>query len=338
MKILIFGLNWIGDVVMSFPAINMAIENNCEVHILTRPHLSDLYSLIPGLKKIWSLPTKGAFWQLLSGLKEIRKENFDRIILFPTSMRTASIARFCGTKKIFGFSGDGRKFLLSNPIKKPENFKKIHESNLYIQLIENALCLPQKTDFASRPKLPQPLINNQVQEELLKKHGLEKKHFFIIAPGAAFGSAKRWPPSLFARLGKMLSEQLQIKCAIVGGPDDQKIAQTIASEADNLFLDLTGKTSLTELFLITEQARFMVANDSGTMHISALAGTPVAVPVGPTDMTRTGPLINLAALVTGKNCPIAPCRQKVCSRDDHICMNSITPEQLATAVKDKLLK
>jgi heptosyltransferase-2 len=338
MKILIFGLNWIGDVVMSFPAISHAIENGNEVHILTRPHLAELYQLIPGISKIWSLPTKGAFWQLLNGLKDIRKERFDRVVLLPNSLRTASIARFCGTKNTFGFHGDGRRFLLGNPIPKPVNFKSFHESNLYIYLMNCALELKTKLDFSQMPILPEPTFKIEKQIKLLKTYNLTNKKYFLIAPGAAFGSAKRWPPDYYAKLGKLLTDQLDLRPVIVGGPDDKQMATEIVEKTDSRFLNLAGKTSLTELFLLAEQANFMVANDSGTMHISAFAQTPVAVPVGPTDMIRTGPMMKKVALVTGDECPIAPCRQKVCSREDHICMNSITPELMAKTIKDKLLK
>lgn len=328
MKVLFIGLNWLGDIIMSLPAIE-AVAKKHEVHILSRPGLASVYSLANKcITKVHSLNSKNLSFLALSKIKKLKKQNFDNIIVLPDSFRTGLLAWACAGKDITGYSTQNRGFLLSNSIKKPANFAVWHESDLHFNLVKAAKLAEQKSE------LSRPVFSTQDFMKICKRLSINfGQPYAILAPGAAFGAAKRWPASHFAKLAKLLQYNRDLQIILTGSPKEALICREI-NKISPQTLDISGKTSLTELSLLLSRAKFLVANDSGTMHLAALSQTPTVVPVGPTDMTRTGALNKNIAYVYGKEkCSLAPCRKRECPLNNHICMQSIAPEDILQNLK-----
>lgn len=327
MKVLIFGLNWIGDVIMSFPAIS-SIPSGITVDILTRPHLAELYSFNKRVNKVFKVPTNRGISELLPHIKKIRKQNYDKIIVLPNSLRTALIA-FLSKGKSYGFRADGRSILLNIPINKPQNFKDIHEYKLHKLLVSQAINIETKTTVNSLQ-----LQNSNVFIQMKEKFNLpQSQNFFCIAPGAAFGSAKRWPISEFASLASKLIDKYHLPVIITGGKDEVPIASQIQGLIQNNIINLAGKTNLTELIHLIGNSKLLIANDSGTMHLSTLTRTPVAIPAGPTDMIRTGPMHKESIIVKAlQKCQFAPCRKKICPLKQHSCMENISANMMLVEI------
>ncbi len=326
MKVLVVGLNWMGDVIMSFPAIHQcSAGKQTAVHILTRPHLADLYKLHGGIERIWEVDTKNKLWYNIEIFGKVRRERFDRILVFPRSFRSAFTAFLCGGKERIGFVGEFRNFLLNRSIPIPDNISGIHESGLYKKLTAGA-------GFADTtlPFCPVGFPSEKV-EGIRKRFGLPRNDpFAVFAPGAAFGEAKRWNTSGFAELAKALVKKTGFFAVTTGSVAESRLTAEVAGAATDRIYDLGGKTSIEDLAVLLSNARLVVANDSGTMHLAALFNTPLVVPVGPTDMTRTGPMSENHILVHGNSC-IPPCRKRECARGDHRCMSSITPGMMLEA-------
>lgn len=328
MKSIIIGLNWLGDIIMSLPAI-IAASNHSEIHIVTRPHLAEVYRLFSTNLVIHPIATHNHIWSFLPELKPLRKLQADHAIVLPDSFRAAIIAKLCASQVITGFNTQWRSMLLHQKIDKPENFKQMHESDLHFLLVKAAGLADNISE------LPRPLFSDEVISSLARKTNLPAgQEYFVLAPGAAFGSAKRWPPTKFSELADLMHKHYSLPVIITGSNSEKPLAAEISSATSARIIDLSGQTTLTELALLLSRARAMVANDSGTMHLGALNSTPTVIPVGPTDMNRTGPLNKRCRTVIAKNCPQAPCRQKTCPRHDHICMQSIA----ATTVFAELIK
>jgi heptosyltransferase-2 len=328
MKVLFIGLNWLGDIIMSLPAMSSAAGGH-DVHILTRSHLSGIYSLTDRFSKIHSLTDKGFSFANLKTLKKLRQEKFDYAIVLPDSMRSAIMAYLSAARQIVGYKTQNRTRLLTRAISKPENYKSIHESLLHLELVkESGLA-------GSSDTLPEALISEN-QEALTFSHLnlSQTQDYILLAPGAAFGAAKRWPASHFADLAELISKHTNVSILITGSAKESVIAEEIIAKCPSA-LPLAGKTSLPDLAVLLSRARALVANDSGTMHLAALFSRPAFIPVGPTDMTRTGSLSNKAYYIYGSDkCPMAPCRQKTCRQGDQLCMKSIS----ATMVFEKMLE
>ncbi|MBU1108328.1 MAG: lipopolysaccharide heptosyltransferase II [Candidatus Riflebacteria bacterium] len=318
MKTIVIGLNWLGDIIMSTPAIVAAAETS-EIHVVTRPHLSDVYKLLPGNITVHPIATNAAFHEVIRALKPLRRLGADQAIALPDSWRAAALAKACGTGKSIGFANQLRSLLLKQAIAKPVDFKLMHESDLHFMLIKKAGLASKK------PALPIYRPDSQMRRDVFEKFGLnENENYMVIAPGAAFGSAKRWPPEKFAELVRLISDYYQMPIVLTAGSSETDLTRYIRDEARGRLIDTAGQTSITELACLLSQATALIANDSGTMHLGALCGTPTVVPVGPTDMMRTGPLNTRFASVSTDICPQAPCRQRVCPRQDQICMQNIS--------------
>jgi len=318
MKTIVIGLNWLGDIVMSAPAIVAASETS-DVHVVTRPHLSEIYQLLPGRITIHQIATNEPFHKLIRALKPLRQLKADQVIALPDSWRAAILARACAANRSIGFANQLRGLLLTETVTKPADFKEMHESDLHFMLVNKAGLASKK------PPMPVYRPARQLQSKVLGKFGLcENDNYMVIAPGAAFGSAKRWPPEKFAELARLISDYYQIPIILTAGSNETNLTRYICDEGRGRLIDTAGQTSLTELACLLSGATALIANDSGTMHLAALCGIPTVVPVGPTDMIRTGPLNTRFKAISTDICPQAPCRQRICPRQDQICMQNIS--------------
>lgn len=319
MKIIIIGLNWLGDIIMSVPAI-MAAADVGEVHIITRPHLAEVYELLPIPLNIHAVATNAGIFSVIKSLKPLRKLKTDKALVLPDSLRAALIAKICKSAQSTGFATQMRSFFLDQAIAKPQNYKQLHESELHFMLVKKAGL------SKIRPAIKATHFTEFYFTEVATKLGLSPdKPFITLAPGAAFGSAKRWPAEKFAQLATLLHENLGLPMVITASATENSLAETIMQSSQIPMINAAGKTSLKELACLLSKTRGLIANDSGTMHLGALFSTPTVVPVGPTDMTRTGPLNNNFRAVHPPDsiCPLTPCRQRICPRKDHVCMQSI---------------
>ncbi|HAE41208.1 MAG TPA: hypothetical protein DCG57_21630 [Candidatus Riflebacteria bacterium] len=328
MKTIFIGLNWLGDIIMSAPAIIAAAETS-EVHIVTRPHLSDFYQLLPGNITAHPITTNGPIQGVFRALKPLRALKASKIIALPDSWRAAILAKACSASESIGFSCQMRGLLLDKAIDKPADFKQMHESDLHFMLVKEA-------GLASiKPALPVYKPDEQTLRQVTGKFGLKaSEKYMVLAPGAAFGSAKRWQPEKFAELARLISDSYQLPIVLTAGSSETALTRQICDEARGRLIDTAGQTSPGELACLLAGARALIANDSGTMHLGALCNTPTVVPVGPTDMTRTGPLNPRFTEVSTDICPQAPCRQRVCPRQDQICMQNISALAVFVALQN----
>jgi heptosyltransferase-2 len=163
----------------------------------------------------------------------------------------------------------------------------------------------------------------------------------VLAPGAAYGTAKRWIPSHVAKLAGELVRGRGVTCALVGSRSDRvTTAATLAlmdPDARAHAVDLAGETTLADLAGLFAMADVCVSNDSGAMHVAAAVGAPVVAIFGPTREYETRPLASARGRTEVLTHPVwcRPCMLRECPID-HRCMRRITPQRVYTAV-DTLL-
>ena len=148
--------------------------------------------------------------------------------------------------------------------------------------------------------------------------------YAVIVPGARW-QTKQWPAERFARLASMLG----IRSVIVGSAADYQTAKVIEAASGGKALSIAGETDIRELICIIKDARYMITNDSGPMHIAAACGVPVIAIFGPTSPVLTGPYGSNNIIVQA-SADCSPCRKRKC--DDMKCMKEITVEQVMEAV------
>src|SRR5208283_2022163 len=100
---------------------------------------------------------------------------------------------------------------------------------------------------------------------------------------------KEWLPERFAELIDRIAKEYNIPSVLIGGREDRDKGVRIKSSAKTNPVNMIGETSLPELALLLKQAKVLVTNDTGPMHLGYALGTPVVAIHGPTDPTLTGP-------------------------------------------------
>ena len=169
----------------------------------------------------------------------------------------------------------------------------------------------------------------------MQSHGLTPRRFGVFAPGAEFGSAKRWPASHYAALARQLGQNLVLLGSAKEAEDGQTIENGLIDTEVRCF-NLIGRTTLSEAFALISQARWMVSNDSGLMHVAAALGIPQVAVFGSSSPMHTPPINPKARVLWLKNDPTyrptldcAPCFERTCPLGHLRCLNDLIPGRVA---------
>jgi heptosyltransferase-2 len=291
MKVALRAPNWLGDAVMALPAIRAVAASGDEPVILALPSVAAVFSEWP------VIPVRRGL-----DVAPVRSSAAPRIILFTHSVPTALAARLAGIPERIGYQRIFGNLLLTRSWPRPRGLHQIDE---YSRLVEAAGYGPCE----ERPRLSPPGPSSIDGD------------YLVLAPGARYGSAKRWPG--FAALARALA-----------GRGERVVLLGAAGEAgkdlprSERVVDLSGRTSLIEALAITAGARAVVSNDSGLAHAARAYGRPTVVLFGPTDPTRTAAR---GAAVVAAEADCAPCHLRLCPID-HRCMTAITVERILEAL------
>lgn len=332
MKILVRAPNWLGDAVLAIPALKDIYHNfpQAQIVILGQPWTSELYSSLGFIADFISVNRVNRTRDFFSLAQNLHDQRFDLGILLTNSFSSALLFTLARIPKRWGYAQDGRQLLLTQAPSPPSS--PVHQIEYYRQLLLALDCSPRPNNEDAF-NLPLPQEPGQ-RESLALTFDLDKnKRWIIFHPGAAYGPAKRWPIKHFARLAELMAQK-GIEIILIGSLEDFSLGEQVASSPVLPLKNLCGKTSLSQLILLLQQAHLVVANDSGPLHLANLVRTPVIALFGPTDPRLTGPY-RPPAQVLKKDTPCWPCWYRSCPFD-HRCLTSITPEEVLAAAESFL--
>jgi heptosyltransferase-2 len=333
-RILLRATNWVGDAVMSLPALR-AVREACpeaEITILARPWVADLYSRERFADHILTYPA-GRGLRDLSGKRrmtsQLRAGRFDLAILFPNAFEAAAVVWMARIPVRIGYRRDGRGWLLTDPIEAPERGSiPRHESYYYLELLRRAGMVDELPESVT--------IRLDGLEEARAKgagrlEGMGMEAPFIgVSPGAAFGGAKRWFPDRFAESACAVQAEIGGSVVVFGSAGEQLLCRSVHDRvvANGVAVrNLAGATSLSEFIEMASACRVFLTNDSGSMHIASAAGVPTVAVFGATDPVSTGPTGDLARVVR-EPVECSPCLLRECPID-HRCMSRVSAERVA---------
>ncbi len=331
-NVLVRGVNWIGDAIMTLPALRALRKAlpEARISLLVKPWVSPLFEKDPYIDETISY---GDEYQGIIGKirmsRLLSKKGFCSAILFQNAFDAAFISFLAGIKERVGYNRDGRGFLLTTAVPVPRNEQKTHHIKYYLNLLDQ---LGIKTEF-SAPYLYLSLEERLSARELLKDM---KRPILGINPGAAFGSAKRWFPERFAEIANWFLKDTAGSVVIFGGKSETDIALEINKLIHENKLLLAGKTSLRELVSFISECDAFVTNDSGPLHIAYAVGTPLVAIFGSTDPELTGPFPQAEwsrAIVLTHNLSCGPCFERTCVKNDLRCMYEITSDDVYLGIK-----
>ena len=340
MRTLVRATNWVGDVVMSLPAVRAlrAADPNGTVAILARPWVAELYRLLPEIDEVVVDGAKGGAADASTSehvVSEIRAARFDRAVIFPTSFRAALVLARAGVPERIGYRGEWRGALLTKAIRRGLA-AGTHQVWKHLRLAEAAgAAIPGAPDVS----WPVSAAVREAARARLAEAGW-KGGTFAAAHVASFAhAAKRWELGRFAAVFDELAARRGLPVVLLGSAGERSVNREAAGLAKQArVFDLSGATSLPEALGVLAEAAFFLGNDSGLAHLAGAAGTPSVVVFGPTDPEATRPWDGARrdgrpvrqALVRRRTL-CAPCRFAVCPID-HACMEGVTPANALAAI------
>ncbi len=326
MKILVRATNWVGDAILSIPALEAirVREPNAEITILARRWVSALYrgqNLADQLLVLEDLPDPSG---------ELRALNFDSAILFQNAFHAAWLTWRAGIHERIGYARDGRSRLLTRAIPVPMAGEiPKHESYYYLELLCRAGWLAAIPPVEEIRLKVLPESRERAASSIIGAGARPSARRIAFAPGAAYGSAKCWPAERFAELADRLIARFDADVILFGAPSERDIASRIASSIRHHSVNLTGGTSIEDLPAHFSACDLFIGNDSGAMHVAAAVGVPVVAIFGSTDPEGTAPATPHRTLVRmAPSC--SPCFLRTCPVD-HRCMTRIEVQMVEEA-------
>jgi len=330
-NILVRATNWVGDAVMSLPALR-AIRSrfpDARIAVLARPSVTAIYAR-EGFRLIEYTPPRGVVgllqqWRFARRLGEDR---FDCAVLFQNAFEAALLAVMARIPERIGYARDGRGPLLTKAVPTPRPGQiPAHQRFYYLELLRRAGWIEElpRVEEIRLARLDEARVSGR---SLLDRLGL-KGDVVGISPGAAYGNAKRWIPEYFVETAQRLAREFRADIAVFGSRDESELCERIGSDLEARgvrTVSLAGKTSLAEFIDMAAASRVFVTNDSGAMHIASAAGAPTVSVFGATDPVATGPTGDLARVVR-EPVECSPCLLRECPID-HRCMTRVTPERV----------
>jgi heptosyltransferase-2 len=319
-RILIRSVNWLGDCVMTVPAVQAIKKGRPDAHvtILCAAKLAEFWRLLPEVDEVLVFEPGDTVFKVA---RKVRAGRFDVAVLFPNSLRSA--LEVSTVPRRVGFAGHSRRRLLNQIVPKLSERKKnpilrpVHQVNHYLAIAER---IGARLEWDFPPELRDLPVN-----ESTSPHPR-----ILVCPGAEYGPAKRWLPERFAAVITEVSRRRECGWFLVGTSRDREITAEIAGKAEGNVTDLAGKTSLTELMIHLRSADLLLTNDTGTMHLASMLGTPVLAIFGSTEPVLTGPM-GEKSVVLRHQVECSPCFLRTCPLDFR-CMKAVEVDEVVEAV------
>ena len=324
--------NHLGDAVMALPALlalKRSLPEECALYVVTPDSLRQLYAALDCVDGVLPIERPHEWWDL-DMIRELRSLRMGVGVLFNNSLRDAVSMRFAMIPQLYGASARCRSLLLTRSFRFPRRrSRRLAASHLAKRYLAMALALGGRATAVEMPRLDlsKLLISSSSLLCSLARHPLH----LVLAAGAAYGPAKRWPEQNFRTVARYWLRHGGV-VSVVGSAAERDVGELVLEglPADRCF-NLCGSTSLNQLMVVLQGAALCVANDSGVMHLAAAAGTPGVAIFGPTDPAATAPISDKWTILYRKM-PCAPCFRRECP--DNRCMKEIAPAMAIRAMRE----
>jgi heptosyltransferase-2 len=320
-RILIRSSNWLGDAVMSVPAVRAIKKGRPDAHVtvVALAKIAPVWALVPEVDAVISLPGKS----LVAAVRAIRRaSSFEVAILFPNSLRSALEIYLAGIPRRISYRGHWRRWLLNQIVPEPLwPSPPEHHATRFLRIAGRLGARIDDIEFAA----------------MTSAHDVDVTPVKIgLSPGAEYGPAKRWPADRFAEVAAIVAVKSRVEWTLFGMKTDASAGGQIANALGNACVNRIAQTTMEQLIDELRQCRLLLTNDTGTMHLAALLGVPVVAIFGSTEPGLTGPLGN-HHVVLRHHVECSPCFLRECPIDFR-CMKAITVQEVADAVLSMLHK
>ncbi len=335
-RILIFELNWMGDILFSVPLIRALRENFKEAYISCAvvPRYVDLLVHNPWVNDVIALSDRRKITSIgekLSFTHMIRKEKYDTCFLLKPSRTKTSMAMWAGIRQRIGFAGKSR--LLT---------KEVDMLQDHIHRADQILSLAGVLGITKVEGNYEHFISEEDEERaalILERAGGGVLRTVAVNPGGNW-EAKRWQEEKFVELSKMiLSRFSDVEIMLTGAEKDKELTdRMLKAVGDKRCYSVAGLTGINELASLFRSSELVISADSGPLHLASAIGATTIGLFGPTSCEITGPRGKGKNIVIHKDhgCEV-PCYVDKCDKD-YICMKSITVQDVFKAAEQELME
>ena len=328
-RLLIRASNWLGDAILSIPAIRAVKTGRPDAHvtILTPANLAPLWKLIPEVDKVICLTTRS----LRTAVGLVRHESrFDVAIVFPNSPRAALEVWLSGVRRRVGYRGHHRSWLLNQLVRESRNpGPPQHQSLRYLRIAQDCGAETSTTQLRKFSRAGSPTLNVQFPD-VHQPSTINHQPLLGLCPGAEYGPAKQWLPERFAEVAASVSAQTGAQWILFGTKNEAALGETIAAALGDCCINRIGQTTLAQLIDELRACRLLLTNDTGTMHLAALLGLSVVAIFGSTEPRLTAPSAD-CHIILRHHVECSPCFLRQCPIDFR-CMKAVSVEEVCNAV------
>jgi heptosyltransferase-2 len=334
-RLLIRGTNWVGDAVMSVPALReiRSIFSKARISMLVRPWVRDVYSAVEFVDEIIEYDKKELHkgWVARRRLiADIRQREFEMVLLLQNAFEAAFHAWWAGIPLRVGYARDGRSLMLTHAVPIDPDVLKVHQGYYYLGIL-SGIGLFRSRSWQAGYRLSAAIgvrdSDREAARDLLRSKGIREKEIVVgLNPGAFYGGAKRWLSDRYAAVADALAKKYDARVIILGSGNERSIGEEIAGMMNRPPIVLSGETTLGQLMGLLKLCRLLVTNDSGPMHLAAALDVPQVAIFGSSSEIATGPLSSRAVVVKHPvDC--SPCFRRECPIDFR-CMTRISKDDV----------
>ncbi len=344
-KILVRGANWLGDTVMTLPALNLLRQSfpDARIAVITPPGNADLVKSTPYVDEVlvYKRKERGAT-EFLAMQTRVRRARFDLAILFQNAFEAALMSFLASIPHRVGFAAQYRTPLLTNSVPLRSSDYVRHQVFDYIDLANVALKhfgdQSHSPDVSFAPPMPVLKVTSDTREKAIAfigRHNISPSAGPIVAlnTGATNSKAKCWGEDRYAALADALSERFGAQILLIGGPPERDLASRIESQVSKARVaNVAGLTDMSTLIGVLHVSDLLIGNDTGPAHVSAALGRPTVTIFGPTNEFETAPLGPRTAIVRADGIECARCMFRECPID-HRCMERISVDAVLDSAR-----
>ncbi|MCW8132564.1 MAG: lipopolysaccharide heptosyltransferase II [Planctomycetota bacterium] len=334
-RVLVKEVNWLGDVVMSLPALRAVRQAypKARLSVMIKKELASFFDGAAWIDEV--IP-----YGLRKGLKgladrrrivaEIRARTFDLAVLFPNSFDSALWPTLARVPRRAGFARDARGLMLTHKTLPTAEIVETHQVHYYLFMLRKTLGIEGSSE-AYAPDVHAPSAE-KMRAWLAARRKRPGGRLIALAVAAAYGPAKEWPADLYARLIDELAERHGAECVLVGAPNEKRKSAEVAAAAKHGALVAAGETGVGEAMALLSLCDGFAGNDSGSMHVAGALGLPTVGIYGSTRADRTGPLGGRTSILY-KQIECSPCLKRTCKFGHYDCLKKIAPGDVVRALE-----
>lgn len=331
--ILLIAPHWIGDAVMSLPLISLLRSKlpNSNIDVLCTPWVAPIYRACPEIQAVTQVDFQHGVlqWNLrYSTAQMLKKQGYDIALVLPNSFKSALIPWLAKIPLRIGYQGEWRLGLINASLPNPSRKLRMPMALHYAKLLDRLPGAAVSLHDLPNPRLClTPSLQQWAKSQINEIGG---NPYYVFAPGAEYGPAKRWPTSHFAQLANQILEQdASSQILILGSQSDRILGEEIVLQTHqaNRIHNWCGQIALDQSMALIAQCKSLISNDSGLMHIGAALSIPQIAIFGSSNPKHTPPLSDRAQTIW-LQLGCSPCYQRNCPLGHLHCLNHIEAKQV----------